>query len=366
MKKEDLLVLRFERQGRLGVKLILAKNPKNAKYVVVVEAVLESCPHKDSIKIGDILCQINKEDVHCVDETSFSALIARLTHRDEAVELSFFRIKNGRRPRIDEAALLEYEARAQADDGKAAYNASMLRANGLGARKEDVAAALLYLRKSAQLGVVRAQLQLARLYANGRGGVKKDIDEAFRWFSAAADAGDAEALYHLGHAYQFGLGTDCDLHQALFCFFRSAKLGHEKADLRARDLVASQTGGGTASWTSLLRDMPTHFHSTFQNLCNSSPSFHKSNNNPNDQSSGELNQPILIAPFSEALQATDDAADAFTLSSSKTEDGHKQIQPEDVTARSYQPPLLPPPPPAAIKSPTLVARNPFRDEHEEE
>ncbi|KAJ8611881.1 hypothetical protein CTAYLR_005807 [Chrysophaeum taylorii] len=192
-------------EGKLGISLVLAR----------VDGAVRVITAKREALVAVNGCRINVETPE-----DFAALVLRLS-LERPISLAFERL-----PRTDAAALREYERRAsELLDGKAAYNASILRARGVGG-EEDVAAALLLLRKSANLGVVRAQLQLARLYSTGRGGVKRDEDEAVRWYCQAAKLGSADAFYELGLLY--------DKHEQLWCFFKAAKLGHAKA----QDLVS--------------------------------------------------------------------------------------------------------------------------------
>lgn len=222
-------------EGRLGMKLVLAL--VESKPAVVVESVEAWCAC-NWLQANDILQAVNSEKVECADDAHFAALVARIATSERPILLTFER---RRRPRTDAKALEEYERRCENDlDGKAAYNASILRARGLGCEKDDVAAALLLLRKSASLGVPRAQIQLANLYASGKGGVKTDHDEAFRWYSEAATHNEPEALYELGNIYAERGAPDADRpdqSEALWCYFRASKLGHEKARLAAEGIV---------------------------------------------------------------------------------------------------------------------------------
>jgi len=140
-------------------------------------------------------------------------------------------------------ALREYERREE--DGRAAFNASLLRANGLGGAR-DTAAAVLLLRKAASLGVVRAQLALGGLYLRGRGGVAADGDEAFRWFSHAAKQRDADALYELGKCHAAGVGTDRDAAAARWCWRRAARAGHARAAVKLDALEADRARAAAA------------------------------------------------------------------------------------------------------------------------
>lgn len=226
-------------EERLGLSLVLSRTV-DAKTVVVVDNVKAWCACAQ-LNVGDALVSIDGQEVANIDdESKFQELVAWISGRPRPMELEFTRRTKQRAPRTDAIALREYERRCEAElDGKAAYNASILRARGLGGKADDVAAALLLLRKSASLGVVRAQLQLAKLYATGRGGVKCDADETFRWYSEAATQNDPEALYRLGCIYADTGAPDGqpDDSEALWYFFRAAKLGRTDAQQAAERIV---------------------------------------------------------------------------------------------------------------------------------
>lgn len=237
---EGAFTYTFQEQ-KLGFRLVLAI--VNAEARAVVDKVLETCPCT-ALEERDVLLEVNGERVDAKTAASFEVLVAHIAELERPLELTF---AHSKRPRTDAVALKEYERRTEVDlDGKAAYNASILRARGLGCDNQDLAAALLLLRKSAALGVARAQLQLARLYATGKGGVRRDDDEAFRWYDMAAKQDDPDALYHLGCFYEEGRGTLKDESEALWCFFRASKAGHEKSKLAAQAIVSKRRN--TSSW----------------------------------------------------------------------------------------------------------------------
>lgn len=241
-------------EQRLGLSLVLSRTV-DAETVVVVDNIKAWCACAE-LRVGDALVSIDGQEVAKIDdESKFQELVAWISGRPRPMELEFKRSTRQRAPRTDAVALREYERRCEAElDGKAAYNASILRARGLGGKADDVAAALLLLRKSASLGVVRAQLQLAKLYATGRGGVKRDADEAFRWYSEAAAQNDPEALYSLGCIYADTGAPDAkpDDSEALWCFFRAAKLGRTDAQQAAERIV--QRRQNRAPQPSIFRD----------------------------------------------------------------------------------------------------------------
>ncbi|KAJ8600731.1 hypothetical protein CTAYLR_003907 [Chrysophaeum taylorii] len=128
------------------------------------------------------------------------------------------------------------DAQAQRGDGRAAFNAGLMRARGVGC-EPDRALALKWLIKAANKGVVKAQTQLAYLYATGRGGATRNDAEAMRWYQAAAEAGDVDALYKLGGMYKQGLGSERDNEAAVRCWSEAAAAGHVKAAERLRTMA---------------------------------------------------------------------------------------------------------------------------------
>ncbi|KAJ1455025.1 hypothetical protein M885DRAFT_520957 [Pelagophyceae sp. CCMP2097] len=229
-------------ERRLGLKLVLARVAGRER--VVVEETLR-CDAR--ILPTDELVSIDGIPVGAVTADAFAAFTAALGRRNRPLQLTFS-------PGADRDVALQAQLLAQAkstsaaalgryekrdDDGKAAFNAAMLRANGAGGKDADRVAALQLLRKAASLGVVRAQAQLGSLYATGRGGVKRDDEEAMRWFTAAAQTGDAESLYALGTLCHLGLGTQQDDAAALWHWTKAANMGHHKAQDKARELVAA-------------------------------------------------------------------------------------------------------------------------------
>eukprot|EP00633_Aureoumbra_lagunensis_P002922 CAMPEP_0197287742 /NCGR_PEP_ID=MMETSP0890-20130614/4396_1 /TAXON_ID=44058 ORGANISM="Aureoumbra lagunensis, Strain CCMP1510" /NCGR_SAMPLE_ID=MMETSP0890 /ASSEMBLY_ACC=CAM_ASM_000533 /LENGTH=250 /DNA_ID=CAMNT_0042757781 /DNA_START=18 /DNA_END=770 /DNA_ORIENTATION=- len=132
------------------------------------------------------------------------------------------------------ARLASIEELATLGDGTAAFNASVMRARGVGC-EPNRELALKWLKKSADAGVPRAQGQLAYMYASGRGGVPKDKAMAKHWYSLAAQGGDAESLYRLGNIYHNG--SEADPIMAGHYWSRAAQLGHPKALERIRSLA---------------------------------------------------------------------------------------------------------------------------------
>ena len=126
------------------------------------------------------------------------------------------------------AALKAFEAKD--DDGEAAYNAAMLKANGIGGPKDPIAAVQL-LRKAAFLDVVKAQVALGHLYRQGSSSVARNDDEAFRWYEKAAlIRRDPEALYQLGKYHRDGTpARAADVTKARECFEAAAAIGGRDA-----------------------------------------------------------------------------------------------------------------------------------------
>lgn len=78
-----------------------------------------------------------------------------------------------------ESALPIYE-RLASTDGRAAYNASMMRGQGQGCEANKLVA-LVLLKQGADLGNGRSMFALGSLYAAGRGGVSRDAAAAREW-----------------------------------------------------------------------------------------------------------------------------------------------------------------------------------------
>ena len=245
-------------ERRLGIKLVLARDDGGRTAVVVDETIGGVCP--DDVFPRDELVAIDGEGFFLPTPATFSTFITKLAKRPRPLTLKLRRgagregalaaqTKRHERAR-SKAALEHYEKREE--DGRAAYNAALLKGKGVHGEK-DTAAALLLLRKAAGLGVVRAQTALASLYLTGRGGVARDDDEAFRWFSEAAQRGDTEALYQLGKCHRNGFGVAADDHAALWCWTRAANDGHARARDQAKRLIAD--GEAASRRESMLRSV---------------------------------------------------------------------------------------------------------------
>lgn len=79
-------------------------------------------------------------------------------------------------------------------------------------------------KQDAEKGVVKAQTSLALMYEKGDG-VQPDNSKAMEWFKRAAESGDGEAIYQLGLKHR----RDKNAEEAMECFERAAKKGHEYA-----------------------------------------------------------------------------------------------------------------------------------------
>ena len=171
--------------SRLGIKLVLALT-EGRTDVVVEEVVAGVGP--EGLCPRDVLVAVDGGRVTVPRPDAFDAWIAKLRKRPRPLVLTFApgagrgaaqkkQVARDRRLRTT-AALKAFEAND--DDGEAAYNAAMLKANGIGGPKDPIAAVQL-LRKAAFLDVVKAQVALGHLYRQGSSSVAKNDDEAFRW-----------------------------------------------------------------------------------------------------------------------------------------------------------------------------------------
>jgi TPR repeat protein len=113
----------------------------------------------------------------------------------------------------------------------------------------DYAAALVQFRQLAHAGNAAAAFQLSLLYANGLG-VRADVRESVRWLRTAAARGDGQAQTNLGIAHAKGRGVVQDDSRAYVWFALAAAGGDAVAltnrDLAARKLNAQQMKQATA------------------------------------------------------------------------------------------------------------------------
>lgn len=159
------------KERRLGLKLVLAMSGKSPRplamhgfkrgsargivwslggraIVVVEETIVGVCP--PSVCPRDELAAVDGTATGAVTAATFADFVSRLARRPRPLALTFRR-GAGRASAVaaqarrvarsqSRAALEDYERRE--DDGRAAFNASLLRANGLGGGARDTAAAV--------------------------------------------------------------------------------------------------------------------------------------------------------------------------------------------------------------------------------
>ncbi len=221
--------------SRLGIKLVLALT-EGRTDIVVEEVVAGVGP--EGLCPRDVLVAVDGGRVTVPRPDAFDAWIAKLRKRPRPLVLTFApgagrgaaqkkQVMRDRRLRTT-AALKAFEAKD--DDGEAAYNAAMLKANGIGGPKDPIAAVQL-LRKAAFLDVVKAQVALGHLYRQGSSSVARNDDEAFRWYEKAAlIRRDPEALYQLGKYHRDGTPSRAaDVTKARECFEAAAAIGGRDA-----------------------------------------------------------------------------------------------------------------------------------------
>ena len=139
----------------------------------------------------------------------------------------------------------ENKKKAEAGDGNAQFNLSIMYLNGIGVPK-DPAEALKWSRKywdqrrlamsqsapdftmtksQAEAGDASAQFDLGLIYYEGLN-VPKDTGEAIKWYRKAADQGIVGALFNLGEIYRHGNGVPKDRAEALKWYRKAADQGN--------------------------------------------------------------------------------------------------------------------------------------------
>jgi TPR repeat protein len=128
-----------------------------------------------------------------------------------------------------EAAASFFEAAALRGEAAAAFELSILTANGDGVPADDEAAQRWTFR-AAELGSDRAQSNLGGMYATGRG-VPKDAALAVEWYRRAGDSGNARAAFIAGVMLLTGEdGLEVDIEGAGEQFDWADELGYPDVD----------------------------------------------------------------------------------------------------------------------------------------
>jgi tRNA A-37 threonylcarbamoyl transferase component Bud32 len=135
-----------------------------------------------------------------------------------------------------QAAVSLFRQAAKLGDAGAMAKLGTMLIDGEGVTK-NYSEGLRLLQTAAGRGNSSAMVQLGGMYYMGNQGVPQDYGAAAYWFRKAADAGDPTGKYDLGLAYEDGLGVVSDLRKAVELYREAAKLGHEGARKRLRQIL---------------------------------------------------------------------------------------------------------------------------------